>query len=129
VGDLFAGDGTSLLERLELPSPYLARVGSLRRLIEELDAEIDLFARLVRGGPPTVGRVTDGSAHGHRGRPQFVVLRRWSPPVRSDLFGCSIDRRTRANRRAGVRCGPTGTKAPNLAMPISDPDTGMHTGF
>jgi transposase len=49
VADLFADGGTALLERLELPSPYLARVGSLRRLIEELDAEIDLFARLVRG--------------------------------------------------------------------------------
>ena len=32
-----------------LPAPYAARVGSLRRLIDDLDVEIDLFARLVRG--------------------------------------------------------------------------------
>ena len=34
---------------LRAPAPYLARVGSLRRLIDELDEEIDLFDRLVRG--------------------------------------------------------------------------------
>jgi len=49
MGDLFGDDGTRLLEQLRAPSPYLARVGSLRRLIDELDAEIDLFAKLVRG--------------------------------------------------------------------------------
>jgi transposase len=37
------------VEHLDEPSPCLARVGSLRRLIDELDAEIDLFDRLVRG--------------------------------------------------------------------------------
>jgi len=49
MSDLFADEGTRLLERLDAPAPYLARVGSLRRLIEDLDTEIDLFARLVRG--------------------------------------------------------------------------------
>jgi transposase len=39
----------ALLERLDTPAPYLARVGSLRRLIDDLDVEIDLFARLIRG--------------------------------------------------------------------------------
>ena len=32
-----------------LPAPYAARVASLRRLIEDLDFEIDLFAGMVRG--------------------------------------------------------------------------------
>jgi transposase len=49
MSDLFADEGTRLLERLDAPAPYLARVGSLRRLIEDLDVEIDLFARLIRG--------------------------------------------------------------------------------
>jgi transposase len=49
MSDLFADPGLALLERLEAPAPYLARVGSLRRLIDDLDVEIDLFARLIRG--------------------------------------------------------------------------------
>jgi transposase len=49
MSDLFSDAGTALLERFDAPAPYLARVGSLRRLIDDLDVEIDLFARLVRG--------------------------------------------------------------------------------
>jgi transposase len=49
MSDLFADAGSELLAQLRAPSPYLARVASLRRLIDELDAEIDLFARLARG--------------------------------------------------------------------------------
>src|SRR6476659_8789749 len=49
MSDLFAPAGIGLLERLDAPAPYLARVGSLRRLIDDLDVEIDLFARLIRG--------------------------------------------------------------------------------
>jgi transposase len=49
MSDLFADEGTRLLEQLDAPAPYLARVGSLRRLIDDLDVEIDLFARLIRG--------------------------------------------------------------------------------
>ena len=47
--DLFGVAGTELLDRLELATPYAARVASLRRLIEDLDFEIDLFAGIVRG--------------------------------------------------------------------------------
>src|SRR5436190_13833537 len=49
MSDLFTDAGTALLERFDAPAPFLARVGSLRRLIDDLDVEIDLFARLVRG--------------------------------------------------------------------------------
>ena len=49
MSDLFADPGSRLLEQLDLPAPYLARVGSLRRLIDDLDVEIDLFGRLIRG--------------------------------------------------------------------------------
>jgi transposase len=48
MSDLFGVAGTELLNRLEMPAPYAARVASLRRLIEALDFEIDLFAGLAR---------------------------------------------------------------------------------
>ena len=53
LNDLFGVAGTEVLDRLvdggRLPGPYAARVRSLRRLIEDLDFEIDLFAGIVRG--------------------------------------------------------------------------------
>jgi transposase len=45
--DLFGVAGTELLDRLELPRPYAARIASLRRIIGAL--EIDAFAGQVRG--------------------------------------------------------------------------------
>jgi transposase len=49
MSDLFASNGQDLLDRVTMPGPYAARVQSLRRLIEDLEEEIDLFSRLVRG--------------------------------------------------------------------------------
>ena len=49
MSDLFGVAGTALLDSLELPAPYAARIASLRRVMEGLDFEIDLFAGLVRG--------------------------------------------------------------------------------
>jgi transposase len=49
MSDLFGINGQDLLDRVAMPRPYTARVQSLRRLIDDLDEEIDLFARLVRG--------------------------------------------------------------------------------
>jgi transposase len=49
VSDLFGIEGNQLLDRLPLPAPFAARVQSLRRLIDDLDEEIDLFERLIRG--------------------------------------------------------------------------------
>ncbi len=49
LSDLFGVEGEQLLDRLVLPTPYAARVQSLRRLIDDLDTEIDLFTRLTRG--------------------------------------------------------------------------------
>ena len=49
MSDLFGLEGTELLDHLRLPAPYEARVQSLQRLIEDLEDEIDLFARLARG--------------------------------------------------------------------------------
>ena len=47
--DLFGVDGTELLDRLELPARTRPGSQSLRRLIDDLDFEIDLFAGLARG--------------------------------------------------------------------------------
>jgi transposase len=46
VSDLFGVGGTALLD---LAAPYAARIGSLRRIMDELDFEIDHFAGMVRG--------------------------------------------------------------------------------
>jgi transposase len=49
ASDLFGVDGTALLNSLKLPGPYAARVASLRRVIDLLEFEIDIFEHLVRG--------------------------------------------------------------------------------
>jgi transposase len=46
--DLFGLSGTELLNRLDLPAPYAARIASLRRVMDGLDFEIDVFTRLAR---------------------------------------------------------------------------------
>lgn len=43
--DLFGLAGSELLDRLELPGIYTARISSLRRLITDLDFEIDVFTK------------------------------------------------------------------------------------
>jgi len=48
MSDLFGMAGTALLDGLDLPAAYAARIASLRRVMELLDFEIDVFARLVR---------------------------------------------------------------------------------
>ncbi|HUG51438.1 MAG TPA: IS110 family transposase [Terrimesophilobacter sp.] len=49
MSDLFADRGLDLLAAVNAPAPYVARIQSLQRLIEALDQEIDVFARLARG--------------------------------------------------------------------------------
>src|SRR5450755_4426214 len=49
MSDLFGVGGTRLLDELELPKPYAARIESLRRVMDLLDFEIDIFAGLARG--------------------------------------------------------------------------------
>jgi transposase len=48
MSDLFGVAGSALLDGLHLPAPYAARITSLRRLMEHLEFEIDVFAKLVR---------------------------------------------------------------------------------
>ncbi|MDN5779513.1 MAG: IS110 family transposase [Humibacillus sp.] len=49
MSDLFAGRGQELLAHVDAPAPYVARIQALQRLIEVLDVEADLFARLAKG--------------------------------------------------------------------------------
>lgn len=49
MSDLFGVAGTELLDRLELPAAYAARIASLRRVMDLLDFEIDVAAGLVKG--------------------------------------------------------------------------------
>jgi transposase len=48
VSDLFGLEGTQLLDRLQLPAAYAARIASLRRLLADLEVEIELFHNLVQ---------------------------------------------------------------------------------
>jgi transposase len=49
MSDLFGVAGMDLLNALDLPTPYAARIASLRRLIDLLDFEIDIFTKLTHG--------------------------------------------------------------------------------
>jgi transposase len=49
MSDLFSPAGQDLLDRCPMTGPYVARVESLRRLIEYLEPEIELFTKLTRG--------------------------------------------------------------------------------
>lgn len=48
MSDLFGVGGTKLLDGLDLPKPYAARIASLRRIMDALDFEIDVFSQLVK---------------------------------------------------------------------------------
>src|ERR1035437_8842025 len=48
MSDLFGLAGTELLDRLDLPAPYAARIASLRRLMDDGDFEIPAFGDITR---------------------------------------------------------------------------------
>lgn len=49
MSDLFSDRGQALLAAVNAPAPFVARIQSLERLIDALDGEVDVFARLARG--------------------------------------------------------------------------------
>jgi transposase len=49
MSDLFGVAGIELLNGLDLPKPYAARIASLRRIMDLLEFEIDVFTGLARG--------------------------------------------------------------------------------
>jgi hypothetical protein len=46
--DLFGVSGRELLDQVALPTPYRARIDSLRRVMDALEFEIEVFAGLAR---------------------------------------------------------------------------------
>ena len=48
MSDLFGVAGTAVLDGLDLPAPYAARIASLRRVMDCLDFEIGVFSGMVR---------------------------------------------------------------------------------
>ena len=48
MSDLFGVAGLQLLKRVELPRAYRGRVDSLRRLMDTLEFELDVFTRIIR---------------------------------------------------------------------------------
>jgi transposase len=48
MSDLFGVAGTGLLDGLDLPAAYAARISSLRRVMEATDFEVELFAGMAR---------------------------------------------------------------------------------
>ena len=63
MSDLFGLGGQQLLERVELPPTFRARIGSATRVLECLDFEIEVFTNLV------IGRL-----RGHRGYTAIQVI-------------------------------------------------------
>ena len=49
MADLFGASGQQLLERVELPPAFRARIGSAQRVLECLDFEVEVFTNLVCG--------------------------------------------------------------------------------
>jgi hypothetical protein len=49
MSDLFGVGGVQLMGQLRLPAPCAARISSLRRVIDMLEFEIDVFAGLAKG--------------------------------------------------------------------------------
>ena len=106
MSDLFGVAGNELLDRVPLPGPYAARVQSLRRLIDDLEVEIDLFARLARGR-----LVAD---------PGYIAVQQLPGvgPILGAVFVAEIGDVTRfAHRRAAGVLGRVDAQAPRVRHP------------
>jgi len=110
MSDLFSPAGEELLERVSLPGPYAARVQSLRRLVEDLEEEIDLFARLARGR-----LVAD---------PGYVAVQQLPGvgPILGALFVAEIGEVTRFGTAAQLACWA------GLTPKHRESDTHVHRG-
>ena len=123
--DLFGVAGTELLDRLSsCRPPYAARIASLRRLIDDLDFEIDVFAR---HGPGPVGprpRLRGGASRfpgsdrswGRCSSPRSVTSPGSTARRAADLLGRADaqaprvrhPRAPRPDHQAGFPAGPLG---------------------
>ena len=110
MSDLFGLEGEQLLDRLVLPAPYAARIQSLRRLIDHIDDEVDLFTRLSRGR-----LVAD---------PGFVAVQQLPGvgPVLAAVFVAEIGDVSRFTRASQVACWA------GLTPKHRESDTHLHRG-
>jgi hypothetical protein len=88
--------------RLSLPAPYAARVSSLRRLLEDLEFEIDLFSNLVKGRLRT--------------DPGYVAVQQIPGigPVLAAVFVAEIGDVSGSVPRRSWRAGPVDPQAPRV---------------
>ena len=123
MSDLFGVWGTELLDGLELPAPYAARIASLRRLLDDVDFEITVFTGIIRGRmAQEPGYTAAGEDPRHRPHPGRGPGRRdrRHQPVRigpeTDLLGRSDAQASRVrhpcpsrtDHQAGLTPGPLG---------------------
>jgi transposase len=110
MSDLFSVRGEELLDRVQMPGPYTARVQSLRRLIEDLDEEIELFERLSRGR-----LVAD---------PGYVALQQLPGvgPILAAVFRAEVGEVTRFHTAAQLACWA------GLTPKHHESDTHVHRG-
>ena len=123
MSDLFGVWGTELLDGLDLPTPYAARIGSLRRVMDGLDFEIDVFAGLARGRmahePGYTAAGADPRHRPHLGRGPGRRDRRHHPvriSIEADLLGGSDAQASRVrhpcpprtDHQTGLTSGPLG---------------------
>jgi Transposase len=123
MSDLFGQAGNQLLDRLALPTAFQARVNSLRRLLDPLDAEIELFSGMRRrpaGRPPRLpgdpgdrrARSGPGLGAGRRDRRRCSLP--WPRPAgqlgRVDAPPSRVrhPRASRPDHQAGFPAGPLG---------------------
>ena len=103
MSDLFGVGGTDLLDGLELPKAYAARITSLRRVMDLLDFEIDVFTRLARNRLART-RATP------RCRPFPGSARSWPPSWSPRSATCTDSHRAQADLLG--RADPHGTTSP-----------------
>jgi transposase len=110
MSDLFGGGGRQLLERVELPPAFRARVDSARRVIEALDFEIELFTNLASG------RL--------RGHPGYVAIQAISGvgPILAAVFVAEIGEVSRFSRPAQLASWA------GLTPTHQESDTTVHRG-
>jgi transposase len=137
ISDLFGVAGSQLLDRLDLPKPYAARITSLRRVMDLLDFEVDVFANLTRtrlardpdyvavqtipGIGPTLGAVLVAEIGDVRRFATADKLTCWAglTPEADDQHECPVDRTLRIVRDVQERLNPRpGAKGCTIAAGV-----------
>ena len=144
--DLFGLDGTELLDQLTLPAPYAARIASLRRVIDALDFEIDVFAGLARrrlardpgyaavqhipGIGPILGAVfvaEIGDVHRFPGAEQLTCWAGLTPKHHESDNTCTAA--GSPNKVPGWCAGPRSSRCRSCPKPVASARSGTGSGI